>query len=133
MKGQGEISFSGKSASHFASLDFDAEEEHSSAAEFPEQANSDEPDEEGFPGKGNPAVFDAVFGWLRDLLASIFGGWNSGSPSGDPDDEQTVEDPPSLANDVIFIEYIPVVPVENEDEVLEDGESDPFDGIPQLL
>lgn len=82
------------------------------------------------PGEGPPEVdasfFDSVFGWLTDLLASIFGG-STGEEAAEappPPASYIPDPPPEMSNDIVFIEYIPEVPVDESGTQPEDFEED---------
>ena len=96
-----------------------AAEDASLPASSPSVGGSGDRGTETAAGTANGAdgggFFEAIFGWLSDLLASIFGEPAGADVIADlPAPGSYVPDPPpDMSQDVVFIEYIPEVPVAN--------------------
>lgn len=102
--------------------DDDRPDDDRSEEDSPEE---DSPDDEA-PAAGG--VFEVLFGWVRDLLASIFGGKGGGDdiveapePEAEPGPALPAEDPPDMSQDIIFMEYVPPgsTPLPDEDDEVE--------------
>lgn len=63
-------------------------------------------------GNANPGVFESVFGWIRDIIMSLFGG----TPEGGDGEEVAVEDvePIDVSEDIVLNAVLPPLLVEEE-------------------
>lgn len=80
------------------------------------------------PADDEGGFLESVFGWLGDLFSSIFGAPDADVVAGAPPPPASyVPDPPQdMSNDVVFIEYIPEIPLDEDVPELDDPAEEDF-------
>lgn len=86
----------------------------------------------GHSGEAGADVLDALFGWLFDVISSLFGGKDDAEEVADlPEPPRYVpEEPVPMTDDIVFIEVLPETAFAEETA---DVEPEADDGEPFLL